>query len=169
MTGSPSALESFSASLHYIFSTLCYRVIGLVRATYIMYALQSQASPLVISMLLISLYNRYAMSVPLVDTKREIFALLFTSALSLAPFRPVKTSLYSVPGSTRSRYTYEIVFIGRDVIGNVQALTADTGNCANFVVSGGGPAGIRVATLNEGEALGTGTTVNKVKVWSIWL
>lgn len=62
------------------------------------------------------------------------------------------------------RYTYEIVFVGRGVIGNVQTLTADTSSCAGFAVSGGGNSGIDIDTLNEGEALGTSTTVQSVKV-----
>lgn len=66
---------------------------------------------------------------------------------------------------TRRRYTHEIAFIGRNVIGDVQAFTVDTSLCSSFVVSGGGKAGISVSTLNEGGALGTGTTVYKVKVY----
>lgn len=62
------------------------------------------------------------------------------------------------------RYAYEISFIGRDVIGNVQNLTADTASCSAFVVSGGGQSELTVTTANEGEALGTGTTVQSVKV-----
>lgn len=50
------------------------------------------------------------------------------------------------------------------MIGNVQPLTADTSSCSAFVVSGGGDSGVTVTTLNEGEALGTGTAVQKVKV-----
>lgn len=66
--------------------------------------------------------------------------------------------------STCGRYTHEIAFIGHDVIGNVETLAADTSSCSSFVVSGGGESGVTITTLNEGEALGTGTTVQNVKV-----
>lgn len=62
------------------------------------------------------------------------------------------------------RYIHEIAFVGRDVAGNVQSLTADTEYCSEFVVSGGGQHGLTVANSNEGEALGTGTKAQTVKV-----
>lgn len=68
---------------------------------------------------------------------------------------------------SRNSYIHEIAFVGRDVIGNVPALTADTSSCSGFVVSGGGDSGVTATTLNEGEALGTGTAVQKVKVGHI--
>lgn len=54
--------------------------------------------------------------------------------------------------------------MGRDVIGNVQALTADTDSCSSFVVSGGGDSELTVTTQNEGDALGTATRVQTVEV-----
>lgn len=62
----------------------------------------------------------------------------------------------------RNRYTHEISFIGRAVIGNVQKLTAI--ECVAFVVSGGGQADPIIATANEGEALGTATVAQNVTV-----
>lgn len=65
---------------------------------------------------------------------------------------------------TCRRYTYEVAFVGRDVIGNVQTLIADTSSCSSFGVSGGGESELVVTTLNEGDALGTGTRVQSVEV-----
>lgn len=65
-------------------------------------------------------------------------------------------------GVRLNRYTHEISFVGRAVIGNVQQLTA--AECTSIEVSGGGTAALTPATANEGEALGTATTVQSVTV-----
>ena len=66
---------------------------------------------------------------------------------------------------SQHRYTYEISFVGHDVVGNVETLTETTGNpCTSILVSGGGTSAVTITTINEGEALGTGTTTQNVTV-----
>lgn len=62
------------------------------------------------------------------------------------------------------RYAYDVTFVGREVIGNVATLSRNTSVCSDFTVVGGGNADVSVETLNDGEAMGTSTTVQNVKV-----
>lgn len=62
------------------------------------------------------------------------------------------------------RYSYDISFVGREVIGNVDTLSIDEAACSSFDVAGGGDAEVSVQTLNDGDAVGTSTTVQRVKV-----
>lgn len=64
----------------------------------------------------------------------------------------------------RGRYTQDIAFVGRHVMGNVQTLTVHTSSCSIFEVVGGGAASVAVKSLNEGKALGTATAAQRVKV-----
>lgn len=63
------------------------------------------------------------------------------------------------PGS----YTLDVAFVGRHVIGNVATLTVDTSACSTFGVLGGGDASVTVEHLDEGDAVGTATAVQRVK------
>lgn len=67
------------------------------------------------------------------------------------------------------RYSYDIAFVGRDVIGNVATLSIDEAACSSFSVDGGGGAEVSVETLNDGDAVGTSTTVQHVKVCIMYM
>ncbi|CAM9513752.1 unnamed protein product, partial [Sphacelaria rigidula] len=57
---------------------------------------------------------------------------------------------------------YDVTFVGREVIGNVATLSRNTSVCSDFEVVGGGNAEVAVETLNDGEAMGTSTTIQNV-------
>lgn len=100
-------------------------------------------------------------------TSTQYFSVLFNTLVEeklkrQRIFPPLPSTFLSI--CICRRYTHEIAFIGRDTVGNVQTLAPDINSCSTFIVSGGGESGVRVETLNEGEALGTGTSAKSVKV-----